>query len=205
MQVYCHAQPLRRLVWMSANEEPERKAYANAISAVGINARLPQNVFVGAWNRFLFFEESLIFEDLSIAILHEILDAEGAHSICVANLGNAEVYDPPPARYVGRTTDAPGYISLLRGNGGPDAWLYLRDRYTFASDVGTWCIYCERQEDMGILAIRDAHAVHRFSNVIDKLHAKPIKALSRGSKIGELKFEKLLPVWRSALSKHYAK
>jgi hypothetical protein len=190
---------------MNAAEAFERKAYANATGSVRIDARLPQNVFVGVWNTFLFFEETRIFERPSVEILHGILDVEGSQSICLANLGNAEVYDPPPARYVDRTTDAAGYISLLRGNGGPDAWLYLRDRYAFSSDVGAWCIYCEKQEDIGILAIRREHDVKKLSPAIEKLSAKPIEALERASKIGELNFELLLPVWRSALREHYEK
>jgi hypothetical protein len=190
---------------MKGAEAFERNAYANAIGSVRIDARLPQNVFVGTWDAFLFFEVSLLFEEPSVGILHSILDVEGSHSICLVNLGNVENYDPPPARYLDRSIDTAGYISLLRWNGGPDAWLYLVDRYICASDEGAWCIYGEKEEDIGILAIRREHYVKKLSGVTEKLCAKPIEALGRASKNGELKFELFTPVWRSVLREHYAK
>lgn len=188
---------------MKNTEDFERKAYENAISSVRLDARFPQNIFVGTWGTFLFFEESWIFEPQSIEIMHDILDAEGSHSICLVNLGNVEVPDPLPARYVDRSTDADGYLSLLVGNGRWDAWLYLRDRYIFASDVGDWCIYCERQEDLAVLAIRRGHDVNKLSGAISKLYAKPLEASYRTSRVNEFRFEELLPAWRSALLKNY--
>ena len=146
-----------------------------------------------------------MFEPASVGILHDMLDAEGSRSICLANLGNVEVYDPPPARYVDRSMDATRYISLLRGNGGPDAWLYLVDRYACASDVGSWSIYCEKEEDIAIFAIRRERDAEKFSTVMDSLRAKPIEASNRRSRPGELKFEMLKPVWLSALTNSYAK
>jgi hypothetical protein len=110
--------------------------------------------------------------------MNGLLDKEGSQICCLLNLGATvqKNYSNPPARYLDRSTDPSQYISMLRGNGSPDAWLYLVDRYVFASDVGEWCIYCEKENDVGVIAFSGEVGTNKFSSALGKLQATSINS-----------------------------
>ncbi|MGB8366287.1 MAG: hypothetical protein WCE20_17460 [Rhizomicrobium sp.] len=187
---------------MGSDESFERKSYANAVNSVHTDITLPLNVFVGAWAEFLFFESDAIFKPEFVAAMHDLLDAEMSHVCCLINLGATKnVSSEPPAMFLGRSIDPAYYMRLLRGNGAPDSWLYLVDRYICASDVGDWCIYCEKENDVAIIALRTTDSLNRFQSALDRLHAEGLEKICGAE--GVFPFTKLTAEWRNGLASHY--
>jgi len=120
---------------MQAMTDLRNFATSNALSAISSEARFPHNVFSHRWDDFLFFEAK-----------DAILDEEASSCIALVNLGNAAIGSDPEPRsiYLERSTTFSEYLSMLKGDGSPDNWLFLMDRYVCASDKGSWCIYCEK-------------------------------------------------------------
>jgi hypothetical protein len=118
-------------VSMSPGETLRQRAFHNSIGALRLDRTFPLNVFRENWHDFHFFESDSLFEPTFIAVMNALLDNEGSQICCLINLGATvqKDYSNPPARYLDRPTDSAQYMSMLRGNGSPDAWLYLVDRY----------------------------------------------------------------------------
>jgi hypothetical protein len=193
-----NVQGLRR---METDEILAQKAYRNAIDVLLTGRRLPLNVFKGLWSNFFFFESDSIFEPAFVAVMNDLLDAEDAHVCCLVNLGvtTETENNTLPSRYLDRSTSPEYYMSLLRGNGSPDAWLYLVDRYVCISDKGGWCIYCEKENDIAVIAIRNENEVEKFAKALQKLQASSIKLAYRPREKAGFKFEKLTSSWLSTL------
>jgi hypothetical protein len=191
---------------MNADEILRHRAFHNSIGSLRPDRTFPLNVFRENWHDFLFFESDSLFEPAFIAVMNGLLDNEGSQICCLLNLGATvqENYSNPPARYLDRSTDPSQYISMLRGNGSPDAWLYLVDRYVFASDVGEWCIYCEKENDVGVIAFSGRDGTNKFSSAIGTLQATSINSAREMPREGAFRFDKLMPAWRSTLVEQYS-
>jgi hypothetical protein len=148
----------------------------------------------------------LPFEPTFIAVMNALLDNEESQICCLINLGATvqKDYSNPPARYLDRPTDSTQYMSMLRGNGSPDAWLYLVDRYVFGSDAGEWCIYCEKENDIAVIAFRGEGRGNKFSTALGALQATSKNSARGIPREGAFRFDKLTPAWRSSLVEQYS-
>lgn len=191
---------------METDEILAQKAYSNALDVLWPTKRLPLNVFKDSWNGFFFFESDSIFEPTFVSVMHDLLDAEDSHVCCLVNLGNTaeEETSTPPFKYLDRSTSPEHYMSLLRGNGPPDGWLYWVDRYVCMSDKGRWCIYCEKENDVAVIAVRNKIDTKEFAMAVEELQASSIKKAYQAREEGQFRFEKLTQHWLSALVTQYS-
>jgi hypothetical protein len=178
-------------------------AIANTLSTIRKQARFPQNVFAQAWDDYLFFESDLVFDGNFIEAKDAILDQEGSSCIALVNLGNAQVDSDPEPRFMflDRSTTASGYFSMLRGHDSASNWLVLVDRYVCASDKGSWCVYCEKQNEIAVIAIRNTFSPPTLLTLRTSLKAESIRTLFASKK--DRIFDKLVPRWRSGLATEY--
>jgi hypothetical protein len=94
------------------------------------------------------------------------------------------------------------YFEKLKGDGSPDNWLFLMDRYACASDKGRWSIYCERENDVAAIAIRNGD-IGKYSNAIDLLKARSVRSMHLPGAGGFFDFGKLVPDWRTTIKAEY--
>ena len=182
-------------------------AISNAISSIKKEARLPANVFVQAWDDYLFFDPYIMFDKNFIEAKNIILSEEGSFEIAVINLGNASSDSDlePRIIFLDKNTTSSQYLSILKGDGSPFNWMFLMDRYVCASDKGSWCIYCEKENDIAVLAIRHTFATSTLLSLRNLLKADSIENIY-DSKIDHLfNFDKLVPSWKAALAADYGR
>lgn len=174
-------------------------AYSNAFSSLAGEKRFPEQVFVGQWEDFLFFESDLMFEQRFMDVANLLLREEQASVIALINLSFAET---PEAFFLTRETKWADYHSKLVGDGTAINWVFLRDRYVCASDQNRWVIYCERQNDIAAFAFRGlSRSV--VTNVQVLLKATSIRPTSTPTSADGFDFEKLVPYWRNTLMMEY--
>jgi hypothetical protein len=188
---------------MQAMNGLRNSATANALSAIRSEARFPHYVFSNQWDDFLFFDSYFLFVEAFIETKDTIFDEEASLCIALVNLGNAEIGSDPEPRsiYLDRSTTFSEYLSMLKGDGSPDNWLFLMDRYVCTSDKGNWCIYCEKQNDVAVLAVRRDFSTPTLGKLQALLEAESIKTLfaSKRDRI----FDNLVPEWRNGLATEY--
>jgi hypothetical protein len=192
---------------MDTTEMLRRKAFDNSIDALRLYTTFPQNVFRESWAAFFFLESYMVFYSGFIAALYSLMDAEGSQSCCLINLGGGgtqQCYDNPPAIYLCKSIEPSQYMSLLR-RGGANSWSVLMDRYVCASDVGEWCIYCEKQNDVAVIAFRSEIGANKFAVPLEGLQATSIQFASQTPREGAFRFDKLTPAWRSSLVAQYSR
>jgi hypothetical protein len=182
-----------------------RRAFENLVAALRLDKRLPENVFSEAWRNFLFFQSDWMFTELFVDALRAFFDAEGASVACLLRLSEADSpeFEKAAALYLGGTTVGSDYEARLRGNGPPGGWLYGMDRYACASDVGDWCIYCEKENDVAVVALRGVDGLVRFRSALESLRADSLESIYDSNGRGVFPFTKLTTEWRLALADHY--
>jgi hypothetical protein len=97
------------------------------------------------------------------------------------------------------------YDDKLRDGGPASGWLYRVDRYACASDVGDWCIYCEKSNDVAVIGLRDIGGIGKFETPLKRLWAKPINELIDGGVSPAFPFDQLVPAWRQGLVQNYGR
>lgn len=182
-------------------------AFVNIDEAIDFDALLPGFVFTGAWRRFLFCESDRIFGEHFIDAVGGLMRIEGGTVSCLVNLDMSPVlaFDRIAAIYVDRSTTREEYGKALLSGGPQNAWLYRVDRYACASDAGAWCIYCEKSNDVAVIALRNDADYERFREPLDQLWAKPIEELVDGGSSPLFPFDHLVPEWRTGLLGNYGR
>lgn len=181
----------------------KRTAFRNATSSIGWGKRFPHKIFVGQWIDYLFFNSDALFDARFIDVKKLLMEEEHSSAIAVANLGNVngEAVTEPRAIFLDRNTTAQHYIDELMGDRTATSWMFLMDRYVCASDKGNWCIYCEKENDLAVLAVGEEIARFTCLQVAKLLGGKSMRS---GSMSGEgFDFDKLVPEWKVALQADY--
>ncbi len=180
-------------------------AFGNTKRSISCDTLLPELVFAGVWCRFLFFESDRIFGNHFIGAVDELMRLEGASVSCLVNLDLTPVFafESTAAIYIDQATTNEEYSAALRSGGPQSGWLYRVDRYACASDVGAWCIYCEKSNDVAVIALRNDADYKRFRDALDRLWAKPIEELVDGGGAPLFPFDHLVPKWRKGLLDNY--
>jgi hypothetical protein len=185
---------------------PRLAAFHNVADSVNPTALLPQQVFLGAWDQFFFFESDHMFAPSFAEIAIDLIHIERATSCCLLNFSRTRVleYQEAAAIFLEEGLRASDYDSWLR-NGGPAAgWLFSMERYGCSSDKGEWCIYSEKQNDIAIIGLRCRDDARRFASTLEKLHAASIETLVQKGPPAPVPFSMLTAEWRRALVEHYA-
>jgi hypothetical protein len=180
-----------------------RKAFANVVDALLPGVGFPYNVFKDSWGNFLFFDADAVFFGHFIWVVKDLLRIESAHSECLVNLSRKSTtdFDEGACMCLHSETTTDQFQERIRA-GGDGAWLSdITDNYGCASDLGEWCIYCERQSEVAVIAIKRAELMKSIHVPLRMLGARPAESLwkpeppSLISKGGE--------EWRHRLTEHY--
>jgi hypothetical protein len=185
-------------------EMSRRKAFDGLIKALRPDARLPSNVFAESWSSYLFFPSDELFLGEFVSAVSGLLLAEKGSVACLINLSETTqmTFDKASAIFLDNRTTASWYDLKLRGNGPADGSIFVMDRYACMSDVGEWCIYCEKEEDVAVIAVRDTDGVTKFDSPLAAMRAAPLSQLSVPD-TGVFPFNKLTPNWHKELTCNY--
>ena len=178
-----------------ADETLRNLALSNALSSLVRERRLPQKVFAGQWEDYLFFESDFMFEEDFMNVANVLFRDEQASVIALINLSFAEMPEP---FFLERETSWTDYHTRLVGDGTPINWVFLRDRYVCASDKGKWVIYCERQNDVAIFAYRRLSG-SIVANIQQLLRATSVESTTSLVSAEGFNFGKLVLKWRNTL------
>jgi hypothetical protein len=195
---------------MSLGEEGavyQQKAFSNVVKALDFGRTLPDRVHVGRWSDFLFFQSDHLFASDFPGVVGELLSIEQAHVACLLNVDKTEMFEfeSIAAIFLDAMIGGVAYEEKLRDGGPADGWLYRVDTYACASDVGEWCIYCEKNNDVAVIGLRDVGGIGKFEMPLKRLWAKPIGELIDGGRSSAFPFNKLVPAWRQGLVQNYGR
>ena len=182
-------------------------AFGQVVSSLAHMMSLPSQVFKGCFSEFMFFESDRMFAPSFADVVRELLSTEGTTSCCLVNLSRTHTmaYSQAAAIFLDAQMTGVEYDVQLRSGGPATGWLFSIDRYGCASDGGSWSIYCEKDNDMAVVALRGQSAVERFSSPLRELHAETIDILIRQGSAGPFPFSSLTPRWRDELGRQYGR
>jgi hypothetical protein len=188
-----------------ASSPVEQAAILNALTAVAKERRFPHQVFVERWEDYLFFEPYKMFDAPFVEAISLLMQEENAESVALINLGGGGTPEgsAPKPMLLERDIGSTEYISKLMGDGSPTSWMFLMDRYVCASDRGWWAIYCEKENDVAVFAIRDGLPISLVERVGGLLKARSVRSLSSATSNDFFDFDKLVPEWKRSLKAEY--
>jgi len=168
--------------------------------------RFPSQVFLGNWGAFLFCESGRVFSSGFAVIAAGLLHAEGAEVCCLLNLSETDrmVYEEAAMLFIDTEMESHTYDAALRRGGPAKGWLFSMDRYGCASDRGGWSIYCERENDVAVIALRQPDDTETYAECLEQLHAEPISVLLETGFAAPVPFGQLTEPWRRGLVQFYA-
>jgi hypothetical protein len=184
-----------------------RGAFKNVLESIDIASYLPQQVFRGPWRAFLFFESDRIFTSSFADRIVNLISIENAKSCCLLNLSQTSNFKYDESDMICFEEGAVGneYESKLKEGGPANGWLFSMDRYGCASDKGNWCIYCEKSNDVGVIAVRNQNLASKFDSALKRLHAQSIDSYMQEPSSAPFPFNRLTDEWRTILPKLYGR
>jgi hypothetical protein len=188
-----------------STDDLKKAAVRNATSSIGRERRFPHQIFVGEWSDYLFFYPEALFEARFIDVKDLLLKEERSSIIAVVNLGNvnSETASEPRAIFLDRDTTPKHYIAQLMGDRTATSWMFLMDRYVCASEKGNWSIYCEKENDVAVLAVDEGISRFTGAQLAKLLNAKSMRFGPVTGHSQSFDFQKLVPEWKSALAAEY--
>jgi hypothetical protein len=190
---------------MPIRADEQERAQTNLIRSIDAHRRFPRNVFSAEWKQFLFFDSDRIFaNDFAMRIL-ELLCVEDGNSACMMNVDIAVKNEgiDTSVLFVSRETTGEAYMSMLRGARIGEGWVYGVDRIACASDAGNWVVYCERNNEIAAIAVRDEGWLRRFRTIADSLGATSIEQAVLTQSIYGLSMRALSTEWRATMLNEY--
>lgn len=186
-------------------EKSRAAAFRQVASSLKLEEALPSQVFRGDNLDFLFFEADRVFTPSFVEVVIELMSVEGANSSCLSKIdrSNEPSCRVDSAIFIEDGMTPAVYDAQIRRGGPASGWLFGVDHYGCASDVGNWIIYCEKDNDVAVIALRGRNAVDLFLSPITKLHAKGVDALIRQGSSAPFPFNSLVLSWRTGLSSQY--
>jgi hypothetical protein len=185
-----------------------RQAEKNLNATLAFERMFPENVFWGRWDAFFFFDSDLLFDRQSADRLRALLACENGTVVCVRNLDIAHTEEnPDDTFFFEKETLGEAYWVRLYGKA-PSfpsyGWGVTMYRYGYSSEIGYWCIYCERLAEFGVIAVRQRGAPDQFSTAIDEFKALPIKQAIENPRCYSLTPGVLREEWRTKLLQNYS-
>lgn len=199
-----------------SDEMPARKdtdlssqllAFHNVAEFLDHKKRLPEQMFVGQWAKFFFFASDHIFTGAFAEAVCEILCSESSQSCCMMNLTETKIMEFQTAAtfFFKRETTSDEYYSWIRRTKPELGWLYTRGRHVCATEIGAWCMYCESNNEIAVVALRNQLDGQKFRKFIDILKAKPIDDILKLGRNAPFPFNELVPAWRYGLVNNYSR
>jgi hypothetical protein len=149
------------------------RALANLSRLIDASLAFPKNVFRGGWGGFFFFDSDWIFEGPFVERAKALLKIEGGQCASLCNLDEPYAADRS-SFFIHKNVGTEEFHSFLRGPRPGDGWIHRVDRFGCTSDLGQWCIYCERRNEIAVIAIREKTALANYRAVTAEFKAMPI-------------------------------
>ena len=126
---------------------------------------------------------------------------------CLVNFNQSSTltYENGAKLFLDVTSQPCDYDVSLREGGPAAGWLFRMDRYGCASEAGGWSIYCEKGNDVGVIALCEAGDVEKYARALGHLHAMPIRFLLAAGSVAPVPFGQLTETWRRGLTEHYTR
>lgn len=184
----------------------QRESLSKIFSLIDFEKKFPENVFRGKWGEFLFFESDAMFSIEFTEVVSGLLRCEEAKAASLINIDEAKSlgFENVSALFFDDEVTGDLYQLSLIGAGPAKGWLYNVDSYACASDVGGWCIYCERSNDIGVIASREQITSLAGQQALRLLGARQIDTLIAGEGNALFPFIRLVDSWREGLMQNYA-
>ena len=182
----------------------KRKAFQNIMNAIDPSAELPDQVFKSCMSNFYFFASDSVVSEEFVEIVQDMMRVERASVTSCMNLTRSKglEFESIEVTYIDNSTKGDDYfIFLLQALNGESGWMVTMDRHAFASDVGEWCIYAERMNDVAVIAF-SVIDIEKYRSHLDRLDAHNIFDLIYSDK-GYDPYDKLVEEWKTGLCKYY--
>jgi hypothetical protein len=88
--------------------------------------------------------------------------------------------------------------------GAVEGWLFGIDRYGCSSDRGGWSIYCEKDSEIAVVALRQPDDREKYAACLTQIHEAPITDLLEAGDTAPIQFERMIASWRRGLTMHYS-
>lgn len=167
--------------------------------------RLPDNVFGGDWCSYLFFDSDWIFDAKFAGRVKEILAAEGGHSACISDIDLIDGVQECGVNifFFDEATDEQSYWRFLQGADVGAGWLFGVGRYGCISDSGRWCVYCEKRNEVAVIAFKDVGIWSVLSPIVCSFSAVPIDQAIAGSISYGFSSRAMSMEWKNTLRARY--
>jgi hypothetical protein len=151
-----------------------------------------------------FFDSDWMTDPDFVELVKAFLNVEGAECACLWKLDKEDV-NAPESFSVGAQTTADEYRALLAGATPGYGWVSAMERLACASDGGEWCMYCEPNNEIAVIALRRADAAARYASAIARVHAARFEDAIREPPLSYGFSERALSrEWRDAFLREYA-
>ena len=178
-------------------------ALANVHHGVSVDQRFPQNVFVGPWIDFFFFDSDWMTEPDFVEHLKAFLSIERSRCACLWRL-DKEGTNEPTVFFVREQTTVNEYRGLLAGNAPGYGWVDAMERLACASDVGEWCMYCEPNNEIGVIGFRHKDGSARYTEALSRFRAERIDLAIKDPLSYGFSQVAASPEWRDQFLREYA-
>lgn len=180
-------------------------AAANVLRQVDVSKHFPDFVFTGRWRELLFFDPSYVFQEAFTATIEQFLSGEASVCACLCNLDEyrrTRSMDRSSI-FLERGTDSRSYLLKLNGGGPATGWVFRIDSYVCTSDVGKWCMYLEKGNDIGVLGIAREDDMLALAPAIKMLNALPLPEAFAAPVCYAFAENVLTSEWKEKLSLNY--
>ncbi len=188
-------------------EQPQPTCSAALEKARGLisaDRGFPNNVFVGSWEEYVFFDSDWITDGEFVRTVQSLMRAEGSTCACLVKLDSGTgLTGREQELFIDRETEPAAYQRLLEGQGPEDGWGYDIARYCCASEKGDWCVYCEQASEIGVLAFRSAKSLVAHRSAIAQLHAVAMEEAFAGPLSYGFSERGVSAAWRAELLRQY--
>jgi hypothetical protein len=189
---------------MNAKSHECLEASEKLVGAIDVGSRFPSNVYRGVWSDFYLFDPDWMFEGAFVDKVSSLLAFEGATCACLANL-DSDVGDTSSAFFIDSGITADVYQCRLQGTSPGNGWIYAMGRFACISNKGTWCIYCERQNELAVIGFGQDALCEDFKSVLETVCAGRVADVLAGRADYELSDHVASRDWRREILRQYQK
>lgn len=181
---------------IKVTDEVQKLLVVNLLKDIDVRRRFPSQVFKGVWAHFLFFDSDWMFDSKFVNNALAMLESEGCAAACITEL---DTLANGMSFFLTGNTHPKDYASFLVER----KWLYEFGRFGCVSTSNSWCMYCERQSEIAVVALKEEamslHPVLSEAFKASSIHDAVSEVISYGFSERALSKE-----WRAELLKQYA-
>ena len=181
------------------------KAFSNVVLALELAKTLPDQVFDGIFSDFFFLDIDFIFSPKFPVVISRLLKIDSATACCLLNITKTAHFHWRHAAtvYLNASTTGEQYYEQIAGNSNTVGWILDVGRYGCTSDKGEWVIYCERPNDVAVIAFRNKSFLQKVFDSVPELELYRVGSLL-DDKVGAFfPYSHLTRNWETDLRANY--